>query len=197
MLTIATVLKSGGDFEPKHVKAVQGMCEKYMPEHRFICLTDMEVPGCETIPLEFPWRGWWARMELYQVKGPLLYTDLDVIIVRDATQVVNAATGKPFVILRDFYGGGKRMGGGLMYWEMDMSPVFEAYKANPVSHGRSDFWLETIVPAENVTYWQDITQGVVSYKVHVRDRGLLQSDKIVCFHGSPRPWQQKKIKYEV
>lgn len=52
--------------------------------HRFVCLTDVEIPGVETIPLVNNWAGWWSKLELFRAglfDGPVLYFDLDVVMV--------------------------------------------------------------------------------------------------------------------
>ena len=55
-MQIACVLRSGGDYAPKHVYALQKMCSKFMPAHDFFCLSDVELE-CDTIPLRHGWPG--------------------------------------------------------------------------------------------------------------------------------------------
>jgi hypothetical protein len=197
MLTIATVLKSGGDFKAEHVLAIRDMCSKFMPEHRFVCLSDVEV-DCEVIPMEFDWPKWWPKFELFRQSGPLLYIDLDTVIVGDCSELLSAASGKRFVILRDFsYPTSNRFGGGLIYWKDDMRFVFDEFVRKPNFKGRDDMHLETVIPMEMVTFWQDIVpeNPIVSFKKSVRNRSVPDGCKIICFHGPPRPWQQKIVKY--
>jgi hypothetical protein len=76
---IACVLKSGGDYEPKHVYALQAQCAKFLPGEDFVCLTDMDL-DCATIPLVNDWLGWWSKVELFRLPSAL-YMDLDTILV--------------------------------------------------------------------------------------------------------------------
>ncbi len=206
MLTIATVLRSGGDFKANHVLAMRDMCLKFMSEHRFVSLSDVEIEGCEVIPLEFDWPGWWPKIELFKQSGPLFYIDLDTVIVGDCSELIAAANGKSFVILRDFSDRYKKdkMAGGLMYWEGDMSLVFDEFvkQENHTFQGRDDIHFERVIPPESVTFWQDIVpkNSIVSFKKTVRhalgsNRGIPNGCRIICFHGSPRPWEQKQVKY--
>ena len=65
MITIATVLRSGGDYRPEHVRALAGMCGRFAPAHRFVVLTDQcyafaEDEEIEARPLKRDWPGWCA-----------------------------------------------------------------------------------------------------------------------------------------
>ena len=87
MITIATVLRSGGDYRPEHVRALADMCGRFAPAHRFVVLTDQcyafaEDEEIEARPLKRDWPGWWAKMELFALPGPVLFFDLDTVIVR-------------------------------------------------------------------------------------------------------------------
>jgi hypothetical protein len=79
-----TILRSGGDFGPQHVQALQRQVKKFAPwRTKFLCLSDMDVPGVDCIPLKHNWPGWWAKLEMYRpdIKGDFLYTDIDNVIV--------------------------------------------------------------------------------------------------------------------
>ena len=58
MAIIATVLKSGGEFQPKHVSAIADSVGQV------VCFTDMTVDDSRvtTIPLIHGWKGWWSKM---------------------------------------------------------------------------------------------------------------------------------------
>ena len=98
-MIVASVLRSGGDFKPEHVYALQKMCAKYLPPHEFVCLSDVELE-CKTIPLLHDWVGWWAKMELFRLPSAL-YFDLDTVLTGDCTAMIEAAKQHDFVIMRD------------------------------------------------------------------------------------------------
>jgi hypothetical protein len=61
-LTLACVLRSGGDYTPEHVEALR----RALPGREIFCFTDMDV-SAPTIPLAHDWRSWWAKLELCDV----------------------------------------------------------------------------------------------------------------------------------
>jgi FkbM family methyltransferase len=199
-------MKSGGEYESRHVLMLKKMCEKYIPNSRFICLSDVDIAGCTTLKLQHPsWRGWWSKIELF---GPLLenvptmFFDLDTIIIDDISDILSAVSGKEFVILRDIYRGkfnAKSMQSSVMYWSVKPTEVYEKFIGNSDSiissmRGDQDF-LEASIERK-VEYFQDITLGFSSYKRDIVRRGILPKDKVIVFHGKPRPWQQDTIPYE-
>jgi len=84
MLTVACVLRSGGKFDSEYVRKLRdGVLRFANVPHRFVCLSDVDVP-CERIPLEHNWPGWWSKIELFRpgvIKAPMLYLDLDTIVI--------------------------------------------------------------------------------------------------------------------
>lgn len=92
MSTVVTVLRSGGDFEPYHVQALQEQVYRWSPPGtQFKCLSDVFVSGVECIPLKYYWPGWWAKMELFRpdLLGDCFFTDLDNVIVGPLDDILN------------------------------------------------------------------------------------------------------------
>jgi len=218
-MIVTCVLRSGKEYNDAHVYNLRDMCKDFLPEHNFLCLTDTSLVGCDYLPLHHNRKGWWSKMELFSLSAtqPVLYLDLDTVLVDDCTDIIDAVKGKPFVIIRDFYRGyiltpidRHAMGSGLMYWEEDMSFLYDAYMQDPDSieakyAGDQDF-IESVMKTperiDMVHYWQDLCTGVVSLKADVLGsklsktiKGLQPEHKIVCFHGTPRPWQQSLLPY--
>lgn len=80
---VLTVLRSGGEYGPQHVQAVQRQVAKWAPDARFTCLSDLRIRGIECISLRSNWPGWWSKIELFRSDVPddFLYTDLDNVIL--------------------------------------------------------------------------------------------------------------------
>lgn len=199
-MMVSCVLKSGKEYTPYHVHNLRDMCKDFLPAHTFVCLSDVPVE-CDRIPLVHGWSGWWSKLELFKLDGPCLYFDLDTILVNDCIDIVNAARGKDFVILRDFYRGEwdiNAMGSGMMYWEKPLRFLYDKYRSDEEQYPGGDQALIEDVMQDKmhmVSFWQDICTGIVSYKAHDRHLGLQPTDKVVCFHGQPRPWGQTRIAY--
>lgn len=89
-LTVACVLVKGHvPFTAEYVVRLKSMCARSLGEHRFVCLTDRELPGIETIRIQAPdgIYAWWSKLELFNpahgFTGRMLYLDLDVLVVGD------------------------------------------------------------------------------------------------------------------
>lgn len=98
--TVACVLWIGDrDFEGRAytvdwVYRLRDQVAAHLPmPHRFVCFSDTNVPGVESIPLVTRWRGWWAKMEMFDPRHDLgqrvLYLDLDCFVVDDLQPIVN------------------------------------------------------------------------------------------------------------
>jgi hypothetical protein len=197
-MRVVTVLKSGGDFKPLHVQALQKQVGKWAPFATFQCLTDMDVPGVDCIPLKRNWPGWWSKMELFdpELPGGFLFMDLDTVIVGplDDIEKVDKLT-----LLRDFYRDGVKLreglGGGLIYFPAgdERQPLWNDFNIRPSltmamnrrgdQHYFEHFWLR------RGDRWQNVVPSqVVSYKVHCT-HGIPPDARVLCFHGKPRPWE--------
>lgn len=200
-LTVACVLRSGGDYSPAWFYALKRGLMRHMPgEYRsplhdledgtwtLVCLTDMEV-GVHAIPLEHGWPGWWSKIELFRpgvFAGRVLYFDLDSLPVGDLSDV--AAYDGPFAMLASFYAaerGCKQGESGVMAWTSGphSEAIYEAYVAEPTLKGGDGPFIRSHVEHE---YLQDLYPGqLVSLKVHARSAPP-EDARVVCGHGKPR-----------
>jgi hypothetical protein len=206
MLTIACLLRSGGDYRPAHVAFLKAEIEKHLTvPHRFACLSDVDVP-CERIPLTVRWPGYWSKIELFRpglFTGPVFYIDLDSGIVGNIDDLV---IDHHFTMLRDFYWP-EFPASGVMAWSVDLSAIYHAFvkhgdaymKAKPERGTQGDQGVIAKHTPVAPDFWQDRFPGrVISYKVHVRkpmDRretgngSIPAGASIIAYHGKPRPWQ--------
>lgn len=210
MLKVVCVLKSGGDFTGEYVKRLyEGVSNNLNVDHLFLCLTDVpdEVDFCCTRDLVNDLPGWWSKMEVFKLKGPVLYFDLDTVIVGNLDKFLWLKFGHLYM-LRDFYRG-INFASGVMYWDGDFSWIYYAFKekfetAEILSKrgpgvrssaslkingktylGDQDF-LQEILPLGTTKFIQEEISGIYSYKVHCKESVPLDAN-IICFHGRPRP----------
>jgi hypothetical protein len=217
--TVATVLRNGGGFDPSYVHRLYSQVRKnWKGPLDFLCLTDTPIghPNVREIPLRHPWPGYWSKLELFRpdVKGPLLFFDLDTMITGslEDVQAVNHHT-----MLRSFKWK-NRLASGMMYLPEEVRPViWERWMLAPgkwmrvhkwpnnTGHlsGDQGFMQETWERSGwgsgrtpdadwslyGIRRWQKTLPGqVVSYKKHVRKKGKVGPRvRVVCFHGKPRP----------
>jgi hypothetical protein len=185
--TILTVLRSGGEYTWQHVARLEKQCRKYAPDARFHCLhDDLMLHG---------WPGWFAKIEMFRLRGPMLYMDLDTTIRGDLTPLLDAATQHDFIALRNPYPTPSQFGSGLMAWRGDMAHIYDRFAADAEFHikrcttqavwGDQGFIAEDV---RNPVLWQDLFPGeIVSWKAECK-QGVPEHARVIYFHGTPRPW---------
>lgn len=179
MLTVACVYKTGGVYSPEYVKRLKEGVDKHLFGHDFVCLSDADVP-CDRIPLENDWAGWWSKIELFRLKGKVLYFDLDTVITGDLTEI--AEYPHKFTMLSDFYYP-EKLASGVMAWDGDYSRIYTEYEHGSQYPGHGDQgYISSKVKADR---FQDIFgRQIVSRK---RPNMRNSNERVVCFHGDPRP----------
>lgn len=178
-MKIACVLKTGGDYDTDYVAHLLDGLNEHVEKFELMLLAGSEYPG------------WWSKMELFRpdVKGDLLYFDLDTMIVGDLDDILAVDR---LTVLDDFNVPGRLASGMMFIPEHERARIWEEWIKDPQEHmfragGHGDggflakFWSKA-------QRWQDVVPGqIVSYKNHVRDKGVPEQARIVCFHGRPRP----------
>lgn len=196
MLTVMCVLKSGGGYDATWVERLKnGVARNMKRPHRFVCLSDVEVP-CERIPLRHDWAGWWSKLEMFRegvITSDTLYLDLDTVITGSLDDV--ARIDCEFAMLTNFHRP-EMVGSGVMWFSKVPTHVYDRFAKQPQA------WIDHHVRNQKGSYigdqafvWDamrhnlhrinDHFAGIKSYKYHCRK--FLPSDaKIVCFHGKPK-----------
>lgn len=198
-MNVFTVLRSGGEFTPDHVYGLKRMLNRHLPDHTFHCLTDCEsIPW--RVPLEHDLPGWWSKMELCRpdIRGPMLYVDLDTVIIRDLSPLV--ADVSRSIVLRDLFRGKRNpralQSALMLLTEGDRALVWAHWSADPAAcmRLRGDQDVIERVLSRRVRFFQDTHPGfVVGYKSDIRKaagRMAPEDASVVIFHGNPRPWNR-------
>lgn len=193
MLTVACVLRSGGIYTPEWVARLKAGVSRHLPvKHRFVCLSDVEVPA-KRIPLEHGWPGWWAKMELFRIPGPVLYFDLDTAIVGDLSDIAEHATyAAGMTMLRDFYAP-DHCGSGVMAWSGSMRALYDVFAKDAdrlMTVQRARMGDQAFIEEETTAKlgrWQDHLPGqICSFKVHCRGSRVPLGTRVICLHGQPK-----------
>ena len=66
-------------------------------------------------------------MEIFNIPGPVLFLDLDTIIVDNIDCIIKSLKDQPFVTLRDAFRGGSNIGSGIMSWSKNVSYLYRAF----------------------------------------------------------------------
>jgi len=210
-MKVCTALRSGGEFKPKHVQVLQQQVLKYGPKGTtFHCLSDIDVPGVDTIRAKTDWPTWWLKMELCdpEITGDMLFMDIDTAIVGPIDDFL---TG-PFTTFRGC--------GALHLWsEADRKVVWDIFSKDP-EYIIAEYWGEDVFLRSIWTnqfalprtfkdtledklacgrQWTLDPPGQLLYRGKLR--GLicpivLQPDtRIVMFQGDPRPWRTAEFRH--
>ena len=210
MAKVYTVFRSGGDFLPHHVQVLRRQVRDWSPPGtEFICLSDVEIPGVQTIPLQHDWPGFWAKMELFapRIRGDFLYMDLDTAIIGPIEDFLKPRALTTF--------------GGALMWlpEKDRKEAWEFFREDPrrimKEYGGEDVFLRAVWAKQHTVPRTFVDQVIRDRKMTLcwtkelpdqlvfrKYRGLLQPGcsvtrnaeaRIVIFSGLPRPWHTKEF----
>jgi hypothetical protein len=133
MINIACVFKSkgnprGADYTIDWVsKLYNSLARNIDIEFQFNCLSDVDTPY-NTIPLVLDSVGFWNKLELFRpglFDGPVLYFDLDVVICKNLTSLINSLPKNQFLMIKEPYRG--ITNSSIMYWDGDYSYLYTRY----------------------------------------------------------------------
>lgn len=201
-ITIAFVLKSGGDFNAWHVESLQKQinANTKIRNIKFVCFSDIDVVACKTIKFKNNSHTWWNKLELFRTEEyeteRIFYFDLDTIITGNLDEY--------FSIDFDFCGlkpwnpqnrESGMMASGLMMFKKDpsLNCIFED-DFKPEEYPLGDQQYITHKLNELGKAWvplQNVTDGIYSFKRQCRPNKPSDA-KIICFHGRPRPQNAKE-----
>ncbi len=216
MITIACVLKSGGDYDWEYVgKIYRGVQRNLSCNFDFIVLTDIPLNQIEhdinfvntvrIIPLKSNLSGYWSKIELFRLKGPVIYFDLDTIILSSIDKLAREVLffgriKQPMFYMLEAFSS-RKWASGIMAWHGDFRWVYsnfikeEDYQKEKweVDYILKELERKLFVDIKNI---QDYIDGrIYSYKHHCKE-GIPDDAGIICFHGKPRPrevgWLEKE-----
>ena len=201
MLTIACVLRSGGDYTTEYVRRLrEGITRHCEVPFRFVCLSDLpQTPAEETIPLRHGWPGWWSKIELFApwIRGDVLYFDLDTIIVGSIDEL--AGLRLP-ATLQDVNKPEAIQSSVMWLTEAVRAGVYGGFLADPDGHmarhvsmsqGLGDQgFLDPYLNKRTVRLQDVLPKQLISYKKDVMRKPphvVPRSARVVFFHGKPKP----------
>ena len=198
MTTIICVLRSGGDFKPEHVFRLKRQVDQY---GTFVCLTDQpqDLGGISTFPLIADYPGWWSKVSIFAIYGPVLYLDLDVNIMGDLTPIIEAIPRYQFITCRSLWEPDldPYLNSSVTGWSGDISLLLRSFMEDPnfaILGLRLDKWLqEWALPWASIktTFWQDICPDMICSYNRLVDLGNvdLSNCRILVSQCNPRPWE--------
>lgn len=227
--TVVCVLKAGSftprpglklpNYGPQHVIWLRDQFRTQVRgDHRFVCMSDVEVPGVETVQLRDNLPGWWSKIELFRDFQCAAYVDLDTVVVGDVGRYLFADhrfTVSAGISIR----GPREINTSLMCWDGDYRWIYEQFMADKdriiAEYTRNSRWgdqgflrdaatgrvtfdlFQTRFPGSVVTYRlnqprvNSLVQGPKSPCIARLGPGWQSQPRIVFFNGKPKPWDLK------
>ena len=191
MLTVVCVLKSGGDFDKDYVFALREGVKEHLPtiEHKFICYTDIPIKNMSIRLLTEDLAGWFSKFEVFKMPGPVLYLDLDTVVVGELETLARDImySDETFWMLEAF-SPIRKWASGILGWNGDWKWLIPYCKRYAGLYYMDQDCISRALTNSGITP-QVIKRRhhkIYSYKHHCQ-KGLPGDAKIVCFHGKPRP----------
>jgi len=164
-LNIACVCKSGGQYSKTDVERLQRMVSDNMKStFNFICLTDdLSIAGvCDVEPLLHNLPGWWSKLELFRpglFDGPVLYMDLDTLVLKTIAGLSGVIRKLEFVMLRGFNRGmlltGDVPASGIMGFHSDTditNQIYQTFMADPQGNIQNQ---QRVDPRAIIASWRE------------------------------------------
>ena len=142
MVTIKTVLRSGGVYTAEHVLRMRDMIEQHVRiPYKFVCYSDVPIEGVETRELLHDWPGWWSKLEIFRDVEESFYIDLDMTITGDISDIVAVET--EFMALRNLNPKIAGIGSAMMKWSGDFKRFYQLFRCDP-HHVTESFGLDKV-----------------------------------------------------
>jgi len=187
------VLRSGGKYLPEHVQRLAAQ----LPGLGLWCLSDVAVPGVPTPPLRHPWPGWWAKLELFRadLKGDLLYLDLDSEIVGDLSRLTDYARQQDRSLLLDDPIRPAHANSSVMWLrQADRGAVWSAFTSSPAANMAAyrqwpDRWGDQGFIAAHLPNQGRWPAGLIRSWRRECQHGIPPGTIVTAWHGKPKPWE--------
>ena len=178
-------LKHGNKYSAEYVNKLYWMCKRHTTlPFEFVCFTEnpqdlVQEIRVETLPKVRGVNGWWYKPMFFNpdlnIKGTMLYLDLDVIVFENIDKLFTYAPGH-FCIIRDFnrknQPNWQKMNSSCFRLETGQhSNVYTEFWRDPEGnsrkfHGDQD-WIYHIIKTD-FTFWPDA--WLQSYKWEMRNK---------------------------
>ncbi len=193
-MNVVAVLKDGGPFKWAHGEFLVRQVRAHYPTAGVRLYSSFG--GLHQLTKGLP--RWWSKYEAYAdptLKGPCLVLDLDTVILAPWNPL-------PDHVDRDVLWRYPHPSltttlpplGGIAYLQEDTRRrMAEEFFKDPIrcmaaNKDDDQYMLRRHVGARAVYANQHYPDQVVTYKIHVQSLGLRPENRIVLFHGIPRPW---------
>lgn len=199
-VTIVSVYKPGKGFSSDYVSRLKEGVDKFcQASHKFVCLTNSDIKGVESIPIIANRDGYWNKLEVFRkglFDGPVVYLDLDTIIINDVTDILTY----PHEFTAGYNFKRKHIDS-MASWFMafdgrdDYEYLFDGFTSSTPEKYEQDWarWGDQGYTQDNLQRkWTSIDElfpgRCASYKYEIRRPWKIPPGvSFIAFHGRPRP----------
>jgi len=200
-LTFVTVMRSGGAYDHTWTQRLCRQVRNHLQPDQIVCLTDdfnggapiMCAPfeAVRLVPLPQPWPGWFSKLNLWApglFEGPVLYVDLDSLILKPIPDLeAKIVAGGRLLLLDDFFAP-HRAATGVMAWVpcAETEAIHAEFCRRPVCKPGWSNGDGSIVGQYVHRGLQPLFPGVFqSWKIQEKLRQPV-TGSVLCFHGQPK-----------
>ena len=175
----------------------------------FYCLSnDITSQDYKVLPLTNDTWGWWNKLEMFkadQFTGPCLFLDLDIVVCKNLTNIVQNLHSTSFYMITEPYT--NLMNSSIMYWNGDYDFIFTNYvskksyienkykKATPENPMIGDGGYIGEMLGNRITDIQNaMPSNFVNWKHHKIDTPI-DDPGILIFTGSEKPSNNLDMSY--
>lgn len=196
MLQVICV-KIGPNFKAEWVNHLYNGCRANLTiPFEFTCMTD-DPKGVKVKcipPLRDDLTGWWHKVTLFSKDvlpdaRRVLYLDLDVVLMGDITPIVQHPAS--FATLHDRWQNG--INSSFMLWNKDeYHHIYDEFD-RPGDFIGDQNYITTKV--DDPFFINDAyAEWVKSFKIELQHREPISGERLVFFHGQPRPWDLEWVR---
>ena len=182
------LVRKGTLYGPEYVSALLTQIKRHNPDAEIITLTDQDDTPGQIRLLDYQYKGWWSKLELFSLNNtplrPFLYIDLDSFVFQNLDYY---GTHDGFTMVHDFFGC-VEANSSVMWIPKDTTRIWHEFRKHATrimdenrtkgDQGYLSKYVEKL--------WESPQEGIVSYKKHGKDGPL---GAIMQFHGKPKPHQ--------
>lgn len=175
----------------------------------FYCLSnDITSTNYTVLPLTTNTWGWWNKLEMFKANqfiGPCLFFDLDIVICKNITNIVQNLHSTSFYMVKEPYT--NLMNSSIMFWNGDYDFIFTNYlqnksyieskykKSTPKNPMIGDGGYIIEILDDKITDIQDVMpKDFVNWKHH-KTNAKIDDPGILIFTGHEKPSNNLDITY--
>jgi hypothetical protein len=192
---IVACVMTGDKYNERHVRLLRDGVRRWgLGNYEFVCISDRHIAGTRIIPAKLP--GWWAKLQLFELREPLIYFDLDVVITDYLKPLVD---WNAFGIIWDYLNPAevpdnvihtKMFNSSVMRLTGNEFHVWEQFCTKPEAvmsryvRGGDQRWITARMPDAKTfpPAW------FPSYRFDKCEDAVPPEALAVIFHGHPKPW---------